>query len=243
MAQLLTLLQLSLSVTLLDVDNALYMTSAVDQLSPEQKKKAIRWGLLIEFLARLVMVVIFGFIASGTEVLFEIFGIEFTAETISLLAAGIFLFVRTIRELVSFFIGKDDDQPAPEDIQGKSFSRVIIEMSVINAMLSVDTVIAITGSAISGGAEFALVVYLLLFSALVRLLFVQEIARIIARYPSLNLIIMAFLIAISIELITQGLGAKVPEQLINGLMLIALGTAIVYQWRYNDPDKTSTQNT
>jgi predicted tellurium resistance membrane protein TerC len=134
MSQLFTLLQLSLSVTLLDVDNALYMTSAVDQLPPDQKKKAIRLGLLIEFLARLVMVLVFGFIASGTDVLFEIFGIEFTAETISLLAAGIFLFVRTTRELINFLIGKDEDQPAAEDIQRKSFSRVIIEMSVVNAV-------------------------------------------------------------------------------------------------------------
>jgi len=114
-------------------------------------------------------------------------------------------------------------------------------MSVVRALLSVDTVIAVTGSAESGGAEFVLVVYLLLFSAVVRLLFVQEIARIIERDPSLNIIIMAFLIAISIELITQGLGAKVLEQFINGLMLIALGTAIVYQWRYNKPDSTPSQ--
>ena len=126
MAQLLTLLQLSISVTLLDVDNALYMTSAVDQLSSEHKQRAIRLGLLIEFLARMVMVLIFGFIASGTEVLFELIGIEFTAETISLLAAGIFLFNRSSGELAKFFLGKDDDQPALEDIQGKSFSRVII---------------------------------------------------------------------------------------------------------------------
>jgi predicted tellurium resistance membrane protein TerC len=71
---------------------------------------------------------------------------------------------------------------------------------------------------------------------------VQKIGRIIERYPSLNSIIMAFLMAIGIELIAQGLGAKVPEQFINGLTLIALGTAIVYQWRYNKPDSTPSQH-
>lgn len=44
MAQLLTLLRLSLSVSLLDVDNALYMTSVIDPLPPKKQKKAIRWG-------------------------------------------------------------------------------------------------------------------------------------------------------------------------------------------------------
>jgi len=241
MTQLFTLLQLSLSVTLLDVDNALYMTSAIDALPPEQKKIAVRLGLLIEFLIRLVMVIIFGFIASGTEVLFVAFGIEFTAETISLLAAGLFLFVHTTREFIRFLIGKDDDKPTPEENQGKNFSKVLIEMSVVTALLSVDTVIAVTGSAISGGAQFTLVIYLLLFSALIRLLFVQEIAHIIERYPALNIVIMAFLIAISIELIAQGLGAKIPEQVFNGLIIIALGTAVVYQMRYTGPDEPSSQ--
>ncbi len=241
MTQLFTLLQLSLSVTLLDVDNALYMTSAIDALPPEQKKKAVRLGLLIEFLIRLVMVVIFGFIASGTEVLFVAFGIEFTAETLSLLAAGLFLFVHTTRELVRFFFDKDDNSSTQQNSQEKSFSKVLIEMSVVTALLSVDTVIAVTGSAISGGAEFTLVLYILLFSALIRLLFVQEIARIIERYPSLNIVIMAFLIAISIELIAQGLGAKISEHVFNGLMIIALGTAVVYQMRYTGPDEPSSQ--
>jgi hypothetical protein len=43
MTGLFTLFQLSLSITLLDVDNALYMTSAIDALPPEQKKKPSVW--------------------------------------------------------------------------------------------------------------------------------------------------------------------------------------------------------
>jgi predicted tellurium resistance membrane protein TerC len=238
MAHLLTLLRLSLSVSLLDVDNALYMTSVIDQLPPEKQKKAIRWGLVIEFIARLGMVLVFGFIASGTEVLFEIAGIAFTTETLSLLAAGIFLLIHSTMELLRFFVPGKDDEPSKDQIQEKSFGRVLLKMSLINALLSVDTVIAIAGSAISGGGEFVLIVYLLFFSAILRLLFVQEIARFIKKYPATNIIILAFLIAISIELIVQGLGTVVPERLFNGIMLLALFVAIIYQWRYTNPDET-----
>ena len=41
MEQLLTLPRLGVSTTLLDVDNALYMTAAVDTLSPEEQKRVI----------------------------------------------------------------------------------------------------------------------------------------------------------------------------------------------------------
>jgi predicted tellurium resistance membrane protein TerC len=242
MTQLLTLFRLSLSVSLLDVDNALYMTSVIDQLPPEKQKKAIRWGLVIEFLARLGMVFVFGFIASGTEVLFEIAGIAFTAETLSLLAAGIFLLIHSTKDLLRFFVAGDEDEPSKDQIKEKSLGRVILDMSLINALLSVDTVIAITGSAVSEGAEFVLIVYLLLFSAILRLLFVQEIARFIKKYPATNIIILAFLIAISIELIAQGLGAAVPERMFNGVMLLALFVAIIYQLRYTSPDEPASQN-
>ena len=127
-----------------------------------------------------------------------------------------------------------------DQAQEKSFSRLLLEMSLVNAVLSVDTVIAVTGSAISGGGQLGLIVYLLLFSAVVRLLFVREIARFIKRYPATNIIVLTFLIIIGIELSAQGLGFQVPEPLFNGLMLLALIVAIVYQWRFTRPARRTT---
>jgi predicted tellurium resistance membrane protein TerC len=235
MEQLLRLLSLSATTALLDVDNALYMTSAVDPLPREQQKRAIFWGLVIEFFARIALVILFGYIASGTEVLFEAFGIEFTAETLSLLAAGIFLLIRSTRDLIRFFIGEDEDEPVAAEEQDKSFARLLLEMSLVNAVLSVDTVIALTGSAVSSGAQFGLIVYLLLFSAAVRLLFVRQIASFIKRYPGTNIIVLTFLIIIGIELSAQGLGLHVPEALFNAVMLLAFFAAIVWQRRVVRP--------
>ena len=56
--------------------------------------------------------------------------------------------IRSTRELVRFSIGKNYGEPAPDNIQEKSFSKVMIEMSVVNAALSVDTVFAINDGAI-----------------------------------------------------------------------------------------------
>jgi predicted tellurium resistance membrane protein TerC len=235
MDQLIRLFSLSATTALLDVDNALYMTSAVDPVPPEQQKRAIFWGLVIEFFVRIALVILFGYIASGTDVLFMAFGIEFTAETISLLAAGIFLLIRSTRDLIRFFTGEDEDEPLAAQEQEKSFARLLLEMSLVNAVLSVDTVIALTGSAIGGGAQFGLVVYLLLFSAVVRLFFVQQIARFIKRYPATNIIVLTFLIIIGFELSAQGLGMQVPEALFNAVMLLAFLAAIVWQRRVARP--------
>jgi len=192
MQYLLELVRLGGMTTLLDVDNALYMTAAIEPLPQEKQKKAIFWGLVIEFATRILLVLIFGFLASGTEPLFELFGIEFTAEMIALLAAGIFLIVRSTRELFDFFFGSEESEPSKEPVQAKSFTRLLVEMTLVNILLSIDTVIAIVGSAITSGAQFALVLYMLIFSAGVRLLFVQQIAGLIKRYPATNIIILVF---------------------------------------------------
>jgi len=237
MPPFLDMLRLGATTTLLDVDNALYMTAAIDPLPAEKQKKAIFWGLVIEFFARLLLVIFFGYLASGTEVVFEILGIEFTAETLSLLAAGIFLLLRSTRDLFRFFLGVEEAEPLPDEgeEQGKSFFRLMVEMSLVNALLSVDTVIALTGSALGSGAAFAAILYLLLFSAVVRLFFVRQIARFIKRYPATNIIILTFLSLIGLELISLGLGLRLPELLFSALMLLALLLTILYQLRYVTP--------
>jgi len=52
----LELLKQGLVVTARDVDNALYMTSMVEQLEPARQRRAIFWGLLIELIGRLALI-------------------------------------------------------------------------------------------------------------------------------------------------------------------------------------------
>lgn len=232
MVPLLDMLRLGLTTTLLDVDNALYMTATIDPLPAEKQKKFIFWGLVIEFFARIGLVLIFGYLASGTEPLFVIAGIEFTAETLSLLAAGIFLFFRSSRDLFRFFFaGQEEKDPLLVQTQEKSLARLMLEMSLVNALLSIDTVIALTGSALGSSAAFGVIIYLLLFSAVIRLFFVRQIARFIKRYPATNIIILAFLTLIGVELIALGLGLHLPEALFTIMLLSALLATIVYQIR------------
>ena len=100
MSQLLTLLQQSIFITTIDLDNATYTTSAIQPLKPENQKRAIFWSTLIEFVGRLALAGLFLFLTNEDEPLFTLFGIEFTIESISLFGAGVFLLIRNGRELI-----------------------------------------------------------------------------------------------------------------------------------------------
>jgi predicted tellurium resistance membrane protein TerC len=226
MGQLISLLIQGLTTTALDVDNALYMTSMVESLEPDKQRRAIFWGLFLELLGRLGLIAIFTFLFSGTEPLFELFGITFTAETLSLLGAGIFLFIRSSRDLVNFFRhkGVEDSSTKSHPTVEKSLLRLMLEMTTVNLILSIDTVIAVN----SVTSEFEMVLYLLIFSALFRLLFVRQIAQIMSKYPSLTIVILTFLILIGVELTLQGLGLSIPEAMFNTALLLGVIGAALY---------------
>lgn len=222
MSALFTFIRNSLLVTSLDIDNAMYITSVVDQVTPRKRQKAlIFWGLIIEYLARLLLIFFFQNILSGSQPLFELFGIPFSIETISLIAAGIFLTIRSGRELTAYIRGGDEAEIAASDIEGKSFGQILTEMSLVCILLSIDTIVAV----MSLGSVFWYLALLLVISALIRFFFISPIARFLQIYPNVNVIILTFLIIIGVSLVLEGFGLQLPEILIN--LVLALVVLIV----------------
>jgi predicted tellurium resistance membrane protein TerC len=227
MSQLLALLVQGLVGSAFDIDNALYMTSVLQTVRPERQRRLIAWGLLIELIARFLLVALFRTVISGSQTLFTLFGLALSLDSLALLGAGVFLFVRSGGELLDLIRerGGDDTRP-PEDDQ--PFWRVLLEMSLVNVVLSVDTLVALMATV----SEFWILVYVFLFSALLRLLFVQQIAALVHRVPGIHVVLLSLLALIGIELFAHGLGLKVPEALFNSAVLAALIGAIAYQRRF-----------
>ena len=222
MSALFTFIRNSLLVTSLDIDNAMYMTSVVDQVTPRKRQKAlIFWGFVIEYLARLFLIIFFQNVFSGSQPLFELFGIPFSIETISLMAAGIFLTIRSGRELVAYIRGGDEAEITASEIEGKSFSQILTEMSLVCIVLSIDTIVAVMAT----GFPFWYLALILFMSALIRFFFISPIARFLQNYPNVTVIILTFLLIIGVSLVLEGFGLQLPEVLIN--LILALVVLIV----------------
>lgn len=222
MSAIFTFIRNSLLVTSLDIDNAMYVTSVVDQVTPrKQQKVLIFWSLFIEYLARLLLILFFQNVFSGSQPLFELFGIPFSIETISLIAAGLFLTIRSGRELVAYVRGGDEAEIAASDIEGKSFGQILTEMSLVCIVLSIDTIVAVMAT----GFPFWYLALILFMSALIRFFFISPIARFLQLYPNVNIIILTFLIIIGVSLVLEGFGMQLPEVLIN--LTLAFVTLII----------------
>lgn len=222
MGQFLTLLQQSIFITSIDLDNATYTTNAIQRVKPEQQQIAIFWGTCLEFIGRLLLMALFVVLTNEEKPLFTLFGVEFTVESISLFGAGTFLLIRNGRELIDFFRTRDKPEET-QPIKAGRFRNVIFEMGVMLTIMSIDTVLA--GLGIASGL-FALI-FLFLFSAVVRLLFVRQVAAFVRRYPAINIVILTFLVLIGAEMILQGFGLDF-EPIFNAILVVALIVAIIY---------------
>ena len=225
MVQLLTLLQQSILVTLLDVDTAVYMTSAIEHLPFRKQQQAIMWGLLAEFAGRIGLISLFYSLFSENETLFTLLGIKFTPDSISLFIAGAFLLYKSSSDLYEFLTS--EEKPEQLKLPQVSFPRLMIEMTVVNLMLSIDTIVVVSTRAL----DFSTIIFLFLVSAMIRLFAIDKLAQFIKKYPSLNIVILIFLILIGFELFLEGLWFQFPEEIFNTVIVLAIIVAIIHQRR------------
>lgn len=223
---LLTLLQQSIFITSIDIDNATYTTGAIQRLKPEQQQSAIFWATCLEFIGRLLLVALFLVLTNEEEPLFTLFGVEFTIDSISLFVAGAFLLISNGRELINFFRTKGVPGEEPHLITSDRFRDVLREMGLVLTILSIDTVLAGLGMA----TGLLSLILLFLVSAVVRLLFVRQIAAFVRKYPAINIVIFTLLVLIGAELILQGFGPDF-EPIFNTVLVVAIVVAIIYHRR------------
>ena len=221
MIQFLILLRQSLFITLLDVDNAIYMTSIVEGLPRQKHRQAIAWGIFSELAGRIILIGLLGAFLSQNEALFTLFGIDFTPDAISLFLAGSFLITKSSHELYQYFRNSEGTQRLRRT--ASSFYLLMFEMTVVNLILSLDTIIVVAARALN----FPSIIFIFVVSGLIRLLAIEKVATLIDRYPFVNIVTLVLLVLIGLELILQGLWFEFPEQIFNAIVVLAIGIAIV----------------
>ena len=153
---------------------------------------------------------------------FPVGSFEVTPKTVALLGAGLFLFYSSSKDLFAFYSGEEEADSADKSVAKAAFGTVLLQMTVVNTVLSIDTVIAVAGmTKLLLGAAVILGV-----SAVIRLLFVRQIASFLSDYPETKIVIYSFLMLIGLQLVLQSVNDDLPESAFNIIMLIAIGIAL-----------------
>jgi predicted tellurium resistance membrane protein TerC len=216
----------------LGVDNILVISIFVGKLPASVRNKARITGLAVALLARILMLYILIKLASLTKPVF----LSFSIRDLILLAGGLFLIYKAVREIHHTVELKDE----MEDLPGKvynSFAAVIIQIVLMDIVFSIDSVI----TAIGLTDKLWVIISAVIISFLAILAFAKPIGEFIIKRPSLKILALSFLITIGVTIFLEGMHQHVPKAYIYLPMGFALFVEILQQ-RYTHNKKKSDSN-
>ncbi len=223
MADALALLALLIGLELvLGVDNVLVIAIFVARLPEDQRHKARIMGLTLALVARIVMLAVVIVLAGLTEPLIW----NFSVRDLILLAGGLFLLYKAVKEIHHTIALSDESTEAASGASG-AYLTIITQIVLLDIVFSVDSVITAVGLT----SQLWIIVTAVLVSFVGILFYARPIGDFIMRHPALKILALSFLITIGVTIFMEGMHRHVPKAYIYLPMGFALFVEIL-QMRY-----------
>lgn len=214
---LLTLVVLEI---VLGIDNLIFIAILAEKLPPHQRDKARIIGLSLALLMRLALLSVISWLVTLTTQLFTVAGHGFSGRDLILLIGGLFLLFKATSELHERLEGVTHSGPASPAYA--SFSLVVAQIVVLDAVFSLDAVITAVGMVDQLPVMMAAVV----ISIGVMLLASKPLTRFVNAHPTVVVLCLSFLLMIGLSLVAEGLGFHLPK----GYLYAAIGFSILIEF-------------
>ena len=208
----------------LGVDNLVFISILVERLPVQQKRQAFLTGLGLALAMRLVLLMAIAWIIGLTAPLFILGGHSFSARDLILMGGGIFLLFKGTLELHERLEGQmleHGNTPRHE-----SFWRVILQIIVLDAVFSLDSIITSVGMV----DHLSIMMLAVISAMLVMALAAGPLLRFVERHPSVIVLCLGFLLMIGLGLLTDGLGYHIPKGYLYAAIIFAVLVEGCNQW-------------
>lgn len=219
----LSLLTLTFLEIILGVDNIIFISIISDKLSAEKQKKARNIGLLLAMVFRVGLLLTITWIMKLKDPLFELPFIKDEGKPLQvswkdliLMAGGVFLVIKSTIE-----IHHKLEKPVETDVSKAvyaSMASVIIQIILIDAVFSFDSILTAIGLV----EEVMIMIIAVVISIILMMVFAGPISRFINRNPTLQILALAFLIAIGIMLVAEGFHQSISKSYIYTMIAFSL---------------------
>lgn len=201
----------------LGIDNIVFISVLTGKLPPEQRPRARRIGLLLAMVMRILLLLSISWIMSLTKPLLTIAGFALTGQKFILLAGGLFLLWKSVKEIHHKVEGMHE-QAGGAKVVVTNMGAVLVQIALIDLVFSLDSVITAVGMTTSIPA----MVIAVIASVGVMMWAAGPIGDYVERHPALKILALSFLILIGVLLIAEGLGQHLNKGYIYFAMVFAL---------------------
>lgn len=211
-----SLATLTIMEIILGIDNVVFISVLVSKLPEEQAERARKIGLALALIFRIILLLVMAWIIGLSEPVFSAFGHDFSWRDIILIAGGGFLVYKSTSEMHHAI--EEPHEEAMKDKAGAVFQAVILQIVIIDAVFSVDSIITAIGMA----EHVQVMITAVIIAMGVMYIASGTIAEFIAKHPTTKMLALAFLMLIGVNLVAEGLGFHIPRGYIYSAMVFAV---------------------
>jgi predicted tellurium resistance membrane protein TerC len=214
-ASLITLTTLEI---VLGIDNIVILAIITNGLPAHQREKARIVGLSLALVMRLLLLFSINWIASLVQPLFVIWDQSFSGRDLVMLAGGLFLIFKAVREMHEML---EEAGRSETERRVASFANAIAQIVVLDAVFSLDSVITAVGMA----RQFWVMVVAVVIAVIIMLVASGAIIRFIHAHPTVKMLALAFVLLIGFALVAEGFEFHIPK----GYLYFAMAFSVVVE--------------
>ncbi len=203
---------LAILEVVLGIDNVIFVSIIMNRLrNKNEQKRARRIWMITGIISRSLLLMGLGWLLSqkGKYIIPESwFGKGFDLASIVMLAGGLFLIYKSVKEIHGKLEGEDPNAETGNQ-KGISLAQAIVQIMVIDAVFSFDSVITAGGTA----KHVEIMIAAVIVAMIVMFLFSPAISGFVHKHPTIKMLALSFLVMIGLSLVIEGWDHEQAEKL------------------------------
>jgi predicted tellurium resistance membrane protein TerC len=204
----------------LGIDNIVFISILSGKLPAEQQPKARYIGLSMALLMRVILLFSLSWVMGLTAPLFSIPVVNHpvSGRDLILIIGGLFLIGKSTHEIHGSLEGEEGH--ASKKVFA-SFASVIVQITLLDIVFSLDSVITAIGMV----EQVAIMIAAVVVSIIAMMLFAGSIGAFVQKHPTVKMLALAFLLLIGVTLLAEGFHQKIPK----GYIYFAMAFSVIVE--------------
>ncbi len=196
---------------ILGIDNVVFLGILAHRLPKEDRKRVTRWGLMLAWVSRLLMLASALWLVRFSKPFCTIGTLAFSVRDIFFMMGGAFLIAKATQEIHTEVAKDQGEEGEPQSGESAKnnivFWKVVFQIALMDIIFSFDSVL----TAIGLTSQYWVMSVAMTIAILVMLFASRIVNEVIARYPTLKMLALSFLILIGMVLVADGLSLHIPR--------------------------------
>lgn len=214
---IISLVSLTFMEVILGIDNIIFVSIITNRAEKHLQKKARTAGLILALLIRVALLFIIQLVLDSDQIiLLSFMNHNVSVKDAILIAGGLFLIYKSTTE-IHHKLDMDEHNEKDEKTH-LSFMNVVIQISVINLVFSLDSII----TAIGLTTHIPIMFFAIIFSMVIMIAVTGVISEFIEKHPTIKMLALSFLLMIGCLLVVEALDVHVEKGYIYFTMAFSL---------------------